>query len=116
MKQSKKYRIEHIKSATKESQPYFFDGNTLRMFCQTLSSFKVFEHEGRTFIAAKGHLGGKKAVGMPGHTFGPIHGLTVREFTGDDLVDVEGFDHAGKTTGDFVAWVEAGNLQPVAAV
>ena len=49
----RKPRIGEIKEDTRKNAPYFFDSKTLKMFGQTMSSFKVYmTSEGRVYIIA----------------------------------------------------------------
>ena len=49
----RKPSISAIKADTKKNQPYFFDTNTLKMFGQRMSSFKVYMTKtGRVYIVA----------------------------------------------------------------
>ena len=49
----RKPRIGEIKEDTRKNAPYFFDSKTLKMFGQTMSSFKVYmTKEGKVYIVA----------------------------------------------------------------
>ena len=43
-------KIQEIKTATKDTSPYFFSEDTLKFFGQTLTSFKVSKQEDGRFL------------------------------------------------------------------
>ena len=55
--------IYEIKQLTKETEPYFFDRDTMRFFGQTLKDFSVKKQDdGRYRIFAKSYSGGYDTV------------------------------------------------------
>jgi hypothetical protein len=65
--------IHQIKELTKDSSPYFFKGDTMRFFGQTMKSFSVKKQpDGRYKISAPMKDQNRKVMGQTVRYFDPI--------------------------------------------
>lgn len=76
--------IYDIKYATLKNSPYYFDRKTMKFFGQRMSDFKVITSlGGRVFIYAQTYFWDRNI------NRNVKSGYSIREFTGDDLIEIE---------------------------
>lgn len=93
--------IYAIKAAVEKESPYFFSKSSLRFFGQSVSSFKIKKApSGKVFIYAPSYWSDFE-TGKP-----RLMGYTIREFSGNDLIQptVNGTDF--KSVEQVKAWIK----------
>lgn len=76
--------IYDIKYATLKNSPYYFDRETMKFFRQKMSDFKIVtSYSGHVYIYAPRYFWDRNINKYV------KSGYSVRQFTGNDLIDIE---------------------------